>query len=142
MNFAYIRKKLQRLNWSRRQRDHRPGLGRRGERAAARYLSRHHFGYLIRNYRCAAGEIDLICSDGDTIVFVEVKCRTSDDVQDLQEALRIPQIRRIENAARYFLMERRLQDRPCRFDVVTVLWPPRGAPQIEHFQDAFQPCRS
>ena len=90
----------------------------------------------MRNYRCAAGEIDLICSDHDTIVFVEVKCRTSDHAQDLQEALRIPQMRRIENAARYFLME------PCRFDVVTVLWPHHGAPQIEHFQDVFQPCRS
>jgi putative endonuclease len=115
-------------------------LGRRGERAAARYLSRQHYHILIRNYRCVAGEIDLICSEGDTIVFVEVKARTSDEAQDPQEAPRKSQWRRIESAARYFLMQRGAEDRPCRFDLVTVVWPPRGSPQIEHFEDAYQPA--
>lgn len=117
-------------------------MGRRGERAAARFLKRRHHHILVRNYRCVAGEIDLICSHGDTIVFVEVKTRTSDTAEDPQEALRKRQWTRIENAARYFLMHRRAQDRPCRFDVITVVWPIRGSPRIEHFPDAFQPRRS
>ncbi len=116
-------------------------MGRRGERAAARFLKRRHHHILVRNYRCVAGEIDLICSHADTIVFVEVKTRTSDTAEDPQEALRKRQWTRIENAARYFLMHRRAQDRPCRFDVITVVWPIRGSPRIEHFPDAFQPRR-
>ena len=139
MNFEFIKTRLPNLHWPARRRSHKLLLGRRGERAAARYLKRHHHRTLVRNFRCVAGEIDLICSHGDTIVFVEVKTRSSNVAEEPQEALRQTQWKRIENAARYFLMQRSVQDRPCRFDVVTVVWPPRGSPQIEHFQDAFQP---
>ena len=116
-------------------------MGRRGERAAAGHLRRKRYRLLRRNYRCPAGEIDLICSDQNTIVFVEVKTRTDERAAELSEALRPPQRQRMEHAAKYFLAERRIHDRPCRFDVVTVLWPPRGAPRIEHFEDAFQARR-
>lgn len=138
MNFAFIARRLGRLSWPRHRRDLRHALGRRGERAAAKHLRRRGLRILIQNYRCDAGEIDLIASDRGTLVFVEVKSRSRDDVQEPHEALRKPQISRIENAAKFFLMERRLQGRPCRFDVVTVLWPPRGAPRIEHFESAFE----
>ncbi len=139
MNFASIRKKLRSLSWPARRRDPRLLLGMRGERAAARHLKRNNYRILIRNYRCPAGEIDLICSEGDTIVFVEVKTRTSDRAEDPQQALRATQWRRIVNAARYFLMQKSAQDRPCRFDLVTVLWPACGSPRIEHFADAYHP---
>lgn len=138
MSFAFIARRLGRLNWPRRLRDARHVFGRRGERVAARHLRRHGLRILIQNYRCDAGEIDLIASDRGAIVFVEVKSRSDDDVQDPHEALRRPQIGRIKSAAQYFLMERGLQSRPCRFDVVTVLWPPRGTPRIEHFENAFE----
>ena len=138
MNFAFIARRLSLRNWLRRPRNERHALGRRGERVAARFLRRSGLRILIQNYRCDAGEIDLIASDHGAIVFVEVKSRGSDAVQDPHEALRQSQISRIENAAKFFLMERRLQDRSCRFDVVTVLWPPHGAPQIEHFINAFE----
>ena len=139
MNFAFIARRLRRLNWSARRRDSRHALGRRGERAAAKHLRRGGLRILIQNYRCDAGEIDLIASDRGAVVFIEVKSRSSDDVQDPHEALRNSQMRRIQNAAQFFLMERSLQDSPCRFDVVTVLWPPRGTPRIEHFENAFEP---
>lgn len=142
MNSAFLRRIFRSLSWPVRRRDHRSELGRRGERAAARYLRRKGYRILLRNYRCAGGEIDLICSEGDTIVFVEVKARTSDEKQEPQEAMRWTQRRRIENAARYFLMQRGVRDRPCRFDVVTAVWPPDDAPQIEHFPDAFQATRA
>lgn len=116
-------------------------MGERGERLARRYLSRRKYRVLAKNYRCPAGEIDLICCQGQAIVFVEVKTRTSDQAQDPQEAIRPSQWRRIENAAYYFLMRHDLADRACRFDVVTVVWPDRGAPQIEHFEDAHQARR-
>lgn len=141
MDFAFIRKSLRRLSWSAPRRDPKHRLGRRGERAAAKYLKRHRYRVLLRNYRCPAGEIDLICSQGDTLVFVEVKTRSHDEAQDPQEGFRKVQWRRVENAARFFLMRGPLQARPARFDLVTVVWPPGGEPTIEHFEDVFQPRR-
>ena len=142
MNFASIRKRLPNLSWRLRRSDGRQRLGSRGERAAARLLKRRHHRIIARNYRCPVGEIDLITADGDTIVFVEVKTRSSDEAADLSDAVRPGKWSRVERAARYFVMQRSAADRPCRFDLVTVLWPQRGSPQIEHFPDAFQPPRS
>ena len=141
MNFESIRRTFGNLSWPVRRRDLRHRLGRRGERAAARFLKRKHYRILFRNYRCVAGEIDLICAARDMLVFVEVKTRSSDQAADLYEALREGQWRRIEHAARFFIQEHSAHDRPCRLDMVTVLWPPRGAPTIEHFEDAHQPRR-
>lgn len=142
MSSAFLRRIFRSLSWPVHRRDDRSELGRRGERAAGRHLRRKRYRILTRNYRCAAGEIDLICSQGDTIVFVEVKTRAGDEKQEPQEAVRRKQWRRIGNAARYFLMQRGVYDRPCRFDVVTVVWPPHDAPHIEHFPDAFQAARA
>ena len=141
MNFAFIRKNLPRLNWL-RPHDRRHALGRRGERAAARHLKRRRFRIIARNYRCPAGEVDLICTDRETIVFVEVKTRTSDDFQDPQDTVSVAQRRRLFQAARFFLMEAAAPHRPARFDVVTVIWAEHGAAHIEHFQDAYRPERS
>jgi len=141
VSFASLREKLRSLSWLRPRRDRRHALGIRGERTAARYLRRHDHRILVRNYRCPAGEIDLVCSQDDMVVFVEVKTRTDDNAEDLQEALRPAQWRRIEQAGRYFLTRHSLQDQPSRFDLITVLWPPGESPQIEHFQNAHVPRR-
>ncbi len=113
-------------------------LGWRGERAAARHLRRLHFRILTRNYRCPVGEIDLIAADGDTLVFVEVKTRSQDEEPDAAQLSARVQWPQIARAAQYYLMQRSAHDRPCRFDLVTVWWPSRGAPVIEHFADAHQ----
>lgn len=141
MNFASIRRRLRNLDWPARRIDRPHRLGIRGERAAARYLKRKCHRIIARNYRVSLGEIDLVSTDGDTVVFVEVKTRSSEESEDSIEAARPPQWARIERAARCFLQERSADDRPCRFDLVLVVWPPRGPPQIEHFQDVHQPRR-
>ncbi|MEK7732252.1 MAG: YraN family protein [Planctomycetota bacterium] len=117
-------------------------MGRQGERAAARYLRRRRYRILARNYRCVAGEIDLIASQAATIVFVEVKTRQPDEGQDDRLPVRGEQQGRITRAARYFLMHPAAADRPYRFDVISVAFSSRRKPQIEHFEDAFQPGRS
>ena len=83
----------------------------------------------------------MISFHGDMIVFTEVKSRSSDVAEDPQQAFRPSQWKRVERAARFFLMERSAQGNPCRFDLITVLEPQRGSPQIEHFEDVFQPQR-
>ncbi len=139
MNFGSIARKMRNLPWPGRRDDGARSLGLRGERAAARHLKRGHHRIIARNYRAPVGEIDLITTEGDTIVFVEVKTRTSEEAEDSAEAVRLHQWVQIERAARYFLMERNAGSRPCRFDLVTVVWPPRGSPQIEHFKDVHRP---
>ena len=142
MSFASIRKRFASLLWRARRPDDRLDLGRRGERAAGRFLQRKNHHILARNYRCALGEIDLVCADGDTLVFVEVKTRSSDVSQDVQEAIRPDQWRKIERAARFYLTRQKVHDPPCRFDVVTVLWADAGPPSIEHFEDVYHPRQS
>ena len=86
--------------------------------------------------------MDIIAAERDMLLFVEVKTRASDAVQDPFEAVRGQQRRRVINAARYFLSRRRAQDIPRRFDVITVVWPRGGKPVIEQFEDAFGPGRA
>ncbi len=113
-------------------------MGARGERAAARHLRRRGYRILVRNYRCLTGEIDLIAADGETIVFVEVKTRSEgEDESEPSAGVVHAQRDRIGRAARHFLDRNEVWERPCRFDIVTVIWPGRGHPRIEHFEDAF-----
>jgi len=116
-------------------------LGRQGERAAAWYLRRHRYRILARNYRCVAGEIDLIASQAATIVFVEVKTRQPDEGQCDRLPVHIEQRGRIGRAARYFMTHPAAADRPYRFDVISVAFSSRGKPRIEHYEDAFAPSR-
>ena len=110
-----------------------------GEREAARFLRKK--GYRIRQaqMRNRLGEIDLIALDGETIVFVEVKSRSSTAQGAPHEAVTADKQRRLTNAALAYLKRHRLLDRSCRFDVVSIVWPAGVAqPQIEHFMNAFE----
>ena len=139
MNFVFIKKLLPIASWRRRPSSDHLRVGVRSERAAARYLKRHRFRILARNYRCVAGEIDLIAADGTSIVFVEVKTRTLEDARSGAVPVQSAQQDRIGRAARVFLGASGLEDRSCRFDVIVVSWPARGGPRIEHVEDAFHP---
>jgi putative endonuclease len=114
-------------------------LGATGEKVAAKHLRGHGYRIVARNYRCRAGEIDLIALDGDTIVFVEVKTRRQADAADPEVNVTFEKRRHLTRVSRYYLMERSAQDRPSRFDVVSVLMPEGGKPVVEHFVDAFAP---
>ncbi len=110
-------------------------LGDRGEREAARHLRRQGIRVLTRGYATRQGEVDLICREGPTLVFVEVKSRKQGDPA---EAVTPEKQRRLTLAALHFLKKHDLLETPSRFDVVAVVWPggPRPA-SIEHFRDAF-----
>ena len=114
-------------------------LGPAGERVAAGHLRRAGYRIVARNYRCRAGEIDLIALDGDTVVFVEVKTRAHHTAADPEINVTYHKRRQVTKVAKYFLMERSAQQRPCRFDVMAVVMPEEGDPTVEHFIDAFTP---
>ncbi len=113
-------------------------LGRRGEEAAAEFLIANGFRVLERRYRSRAGEIDLIAQEGDTVVFVEVKTRTSLACGLPAEAVDRRKRARLARAASIYLMRSGTSDRPCRFDVVEVLRVPGRTLRIRLIRDAFQ----
>jgi putative endonuclease len=115
-------------------------LGTRGERIAASYLKRQGCRIITRNYTCPVGEIDLVALHDDTIVFVEVKTRSSDEAADPEIAVGHRKRRRLTRAAKHYLVRKAAEDAPCRFDVIAIVLPQSGDPQIEHFVDAFEPA--
>lgn len=116
--------------------DPRSRLGQKGERIAVRSLKRR--GYRLRdtNYRAPSGEIDLVAEDGDTVVFIEVKTRTSQEFGGPLESITPRKQHRIVQAARHYLTRHRLAGRPVRFDVVGIELTSRR-PRITVVQGAF-----
>src|SRR6476659_4077881 len=94
--------------------------GQRAERLAADHLRSLGLRLVETNYTCKGGEIDLVCEDGDTLVFVEVRARSSASFGAPEETVRAVKQRRLIHAARHYLTTRRCEDRACRFDVVAV----------------------
>lgn len=103
------------------------------EAKAASYLERQGYRILVRNYRCRFGEIDLVALHQGYLVFVEVKYRQNMQSGDGAEAVDWRKQQRIIRAARWYLMEKHMDDYPCRFDVVAIL-----GEEIRLIQDAFQ----
>lgn len=104
------------------------------EKRAAEYLESAGYQVLQANYRCKAGEIDLIARQGRYLVFVEVKYRRDGRCGDGMEAVDIRKQRRIIRAASWYLMEHHVDAQmPCRFDVISF----RGE-ELTLIQDAFQ----
>jgi putative endonuclease len=103
------------------------------EELAARFLERQGLAVVDRNYRCRAGEVDLVARDGRTLVFVEVRFRRSEAFGGARASVDAAKQRRILLAAKHYLSGR--PDQPCRCDVVLLdrLDPAR----VEWIRDAF-----
>jgi len=112
-------------------------LGKEGERIAEQYLKEKGYKLIERNYRCAAGEVDLIVLDRRVIVFVEVKTRSGHGFGTPLEAVQPRKQRSMMLAAQFFLSQKKLHQRDARFDVVGISWPARE-PVIEHVENAFE----
>jgi putative endonuclease len=117
--------------------DKRRSIGQAAEEAAAAWLARAGFAVLERNVRFPEGEIDLVCRDGDAIVFVEVKCRRAHWGEGPGDAVSWDKQRRLVGLAQHYLKARRLTSARCRFDVVAVTVGRDGALAIRHLPSAF-----
>ena len=107
--------------------DRRQSLGELGENLACEELRRRGYAILERRYRTRYGEIDIVARHGDVLVFVEVKARMGDAFGTGAEAVTGYKQRRVRQMAADFLVRRRLRDRPCRFDVVSIAVGDAGA---------------
>ena len=96
-------------------------VGSRYEQEAAAFLIKKGMDIVEQNYRCRAGEIDIIARDGQTLVFCEVKYRYDAGAGDPAAAVDYRKQQTIYRVAQWYLQQHRLaEDTPCRFDVVAV----------------------
>jgi putative endonuclease len=108
--------------------------GSEAERYAETFLRHHNLVLLQRNYRCRSGEIDLIMRDGTTLVFVEVRMRSSAAFGGAAASITWVKQRKLLRAARHYLAS--LKSEPaCRFDAV--LLSGRDGKEVEWIRNAF-----
>ena len=107
-------------------------LGRYGEDVAARHLAEAGLVVLERNWRCQAGELDIVAREGDVLVVCEVKTRRSLAYGSPLEAVTPVKAARLRRLAARWLAERGFRPATVRFDVVGVLQDGHGPAQVQH----------
>jgi putative endonuclease len=111
-------------------------VGGAGERIAAAYLRKLGWRIVEVNYRFGRGEIDIVARDGATLVFCEVKLRTTDEFGLPETAVTARKQRQIRFVAQGYMLQHDIRDSECRFDVVGIR---RIGEQVEicHLPNAF-----
>lgn len=110
-------------------------LGQRGEDLAATYLHERGLTVIERNWRCRDGEIDIVARDGDCLVFVEVKTRSSQGFGPPEEAVTWRKAQRLRRLASHWLREHDASARLVRIDVIAILQERSGATELTHLRD-------
>lgn len=113
-------------------------FGRAAEDAAERFFRQQGYVVMDRNVRMANGEIDLIARHGDTIVFVEVKARRTEEFGGAVYAIDRRKEKRLIRLASQYLAQHGLSQRPCRFDVILCQGDSKTSDQIQHIEHAFE----
>ncbi len=113
--------------------------GQTGEDIAAGYLKKNGYLVIERNYRQKGGEIDIIATKGDSLIFVEVKTRTSDTFGSPDEAVTKKKQQQIIKVAMLYLAQHDIADTQIRFDVIAISLSKTNNPVINHIEHAFTP---
>ena len=112
--------------------DNTASAGKLAEEQAACFLEQRGFAVLTRNFRCRGGEIDLVCRDGKSLVFVEVRLRRNATYGGAGASITASKQRRIIIAAQHYLAANTKAECDCRFDCVLL-----DGTNIEWVRDAF-----
>jgi putative endonuclease len=108
--------------------------GQWGEDLAADYLERLGLTVLARNWRCRAGEIDIVAADADTLVICEVKTRTTEDFGSPLAAVTPRKVLRLRGLAVEWMRAHDGRARAIRIDVIGIVLGTRGAPTLEYLR--------
>lgn len=111
--------------------------GAMGEEVAAHFLESRGFRVLARNWRYRQLELDLVCQDGEDLVFVEVKTRGRGSMGTPHDGLDATKRERLGRAAARYLSATDNWEVPCRFDLVAVTENESGKVDVEHIENAF-----
>jgi putative endonuclease len=98
----------------------RQAFGKTGEELAVAELERRGYAVLARRYRTRHGELDIVARDGEAIVFVEVKARTTAEFGTAAEAVTRRKQLQLASMAADYLARNRITGVPCRFEVVAI----------------------
>jgi putative endonuclease len=109
-------------------------LGQEGEDTAVAYLEGAGMRVLERNWRCPQGEIDIVAIDGRCLVVCEVKTRRSTVAGQPAEAVTPQKVARLRRLTGAWLAAQRGHFDDVRIDVVTILRPPGGVPDVRHIR--------
>jgi len=112
-------------------------LGELGEEIACRQLEQKGARIIERNWKCQAGEADIIMRDGEDLVFVEVKTRSSESKGFPEDAITPKKRQRYERIALGYLFSHDLPSSRIRFDVVAMVIDKDGKVAVRHHVDAF-----
>lgn len=144
MNIGLTRSVTDLSNWWRsrvsrsKKVSERMQLGAQGERLACGFLRRQGYKILYRNFRARhGGEVDIVCRDGDALVFIEVKTRRRDDTTRPSEAINAAKRKLISRGAMAWLQLLDNPDIVSRFDVVEIVLAEDGGPRFQLIRDAF-----
>ena len=115
----------------------RKALGDWGERVAVQYLQEKSYAILARNWKTRLGELDIVAKDRATIVFIEVKTRTSARYGYAEESVTAQKQRTLRQLAEMFLRAAHQPAAQYRIDVVAIMpTVPGQPPEIRHIVDA------
>jgi len=114
-------------------------LGKWGEEVAAEFLASNGYTILERDWKDGHRDIDIIARTPDeTIVFIEVKTRTSDVITKPEDAITTQKIKNIGKAANAYVKAYQLWN-DLRFDIISIIGDRKDNAQINHIADAFNP---
>ncbi|HEY0262807.1 MAG TPA: YraN family protein [Chitinophagales bacterium] len=114
---------------------HHNDFGKRGEEIACRYLQEKEYTILATNFRFGRGEIDVIAKQNETIIFAEVKTRSSDKFGYPEESVTESKKEKLKQTATEFLLQNNLSNE-IRFDVIAITIQ-KDKTDIYHIEDAF-----
>jgi putative endonuclease len=118
----------------------RTEVGKRGEDAAAAYLERIGLTVEARNWRCPAGEIDIVAREGSALVLVEVKTRRSERAGTPEEAVSPTKQRKLVRLANAYIQAMGSAAEQVRFDVVAIRVLGEERALLRHYRCAFEVC--
>jgi putative endonuclease len=111
--------------------------GNRGEEIAGKYLENKGYKIIERNFRTRFGEIDIICSYGQMLVFVEVKTKIGHDFGEPEEMVNKSKISKVKRMGEVYLQDKGISA-PCRVDVVAIVLENNGSVEkLEHYQAVY-----
>jgi len=113
-------------------------LGLWGEKTSEKFLKKNGYKTLTKNFSCRTGEIDLIMVAPDSsIVFVEVKTRSDQKFAPIESAVTAAKKIKMLKTAKYFLAANNIDNRPLRFDIITIEKSDTGREKINHYKNVF-----
>lgn len=113
-------------------------LGKWGEELAAKHLTEKGYTIIARDWKDRHKDIDIIATDGEYLVFVEVKTRRNNVFMEPEQAVNRTKIKNLTLAANRYVKTYRI-DLPIRFDIISITGTTEGTCRINHIEDAFLP---